>query len=292
MVRHFLNRFRCAHVALATGLFTLPAQAGIAECNDLRLEDVSQCELQGDLSCSASCNELGVYKKACATKLTTVCQQQCTLDATPTCTDSCTEQCSSQCDLGVNVICSHNCFGECAKNCDFDCELSDNIEQCHASCEANCDNECDIKCKPLVEGSCYQHCIECCGGSCKAQANMECQTTCQQQQFESCEYQFQADCQASCTGDGSLFCDGEYVLSGSQIPSCTEALVKRGVQGLHLETTGQLDVHGSQATAAGKARASCNFAPTPAPQPFGVGMISCALTAALGLCFRGRRKGC
>lgn len=236
-----------------------PARAGIEECNNLRLEDVGHCTLEGDLQCDASCEDLGVYKKACATKLTTVCHEECTLEANPTCTDSCTEQCSADCDLGVNVICTHNCFGECTESCDFDCELADDVEQCHASCEANCDAECDIKCKPLVSGSCYKHCIECCGGSCTAQANMNCQTSCQEREFESCEYEFKADCQASCTGSGSLFCDGEYVLSGQQIPECAMALVERGVAGLDLDAVGSIDVQDGVTSARGEARASCSL---------------------------------
>lgn len=246
------------------------AWAGIEECHNLRLESAARCELRGDLQCDASCEDFGVYEKACATKLTTECRQECTLDANPTCTDECTEQCTSSCDLGVNVICTHNCFGECTASCDFDCELADDVAQCHASCEANCDAECDIKCKPLVEGSCYQHCIECCGGSCTAQANMNCQTTCQEREFESCEYEFRADCQASCTGNGSLFCDGEYVMSGEEIPSCAQALVNRGILGIDIDAVADLDfvsIPNGSTTADGsaKAKASCAFAHATAP---------------------------
>ena len=65
---------------------------------------------------------------------------------------------------------------------------------------------------------------------------MDCQTSCQDEEFESCEYEFRADCSASCSGDGALFCDGEYVLSGSEIGPCIDALIARSI--------GELDVQG------------------------------------------------
>jgi hypothetical protein len=264
--------------------------AGIEECHDLRLENAARCELRGDLQCDASCEDFGIYEKACATKLTTECRQECTLEANPTCTDECTESCTSSCDLGVNVICTHNCFGECTASCDFDCELADDVEQCHASCEANCDAECDIKCKPLVEGSCYQHCIECCGGSCTAQANMNCQTTCQEREFEECEYEFRADCQASCSGSGSLFCDGEFVMAGAEIPGCARALVERGVLGLDIEAMADVDFSTSPNSVVGdgqaKATAACNVSrPGSSPQDAYVG-----LSWVAALCGALRRK--
>lgn len=216
-------------IALGVLFAAISAQAGVPECGNLRLEDVGSCEVKGNVQCQAGCNQLGVYKKACATKLHTVCRSECTLSADATCTDSCTERCSADCDIGVNVICVHNCFGECVGACDVQCAAASDREQCQATCEATCDGECDIKCRPLVDGSCYQHCIECCGGSCTAQANMDCQTTCQDEEFEDCEYEFRADCDGSCSGSGALFCDGEYVLSGGEIPACVEALAARGI---------------------------------------------------------------
>lgn len=232
-----------APVALGCALFAASseARAGIPECGNIRLEDVGSCEIKGDLQCTASCEELGVYKKACATKLHTVCRDECTLDPEPTCEDECTTQCSSQCDLGLNIICQHNCFGECAGVCGTQCENAADPETCIASCEATCDGECDIQCAPVVEGSCYQHCIECCGGSCGAQANMTCQTSCQEEQFESCEYEFRADCMGSCSGDGALFCDGEYVMSGDEIEACVTALIERGIADIDLDVDVDVD---------------------------------------------------
>ncbi len=52
---------------------------------------------------------------------------------------------------------------------------------------------------------------------------------CQDVEFEDCEHEFQADCSASCSVDGALFCDGQYVLSGSDLPGCIDALLERGV---------------------------------------------------------------
>ena len=252
----------CA-AALAGAFITAPASAGIPECNGMRLEDAFSCEIRGNLDCEAGCDDFGVYKKACATQLHTVCQDTCTLDPEPSCTDGCTEQCSADCDAGVNVICQHNCFGECVGVCDGQCADSDDPETCRASCEATCDGECDSQCALTVNGSCYQHCIECCGGSCGAQANMTCQTDCQEQEFESCEYEFRADCSASCQGDGALFCDGEFVMAGPELHGCLDALIAYGIMevedavedvedaidGVSLNNTGGCSVGGSSGLA-------------------------------------------
>jgi hypothetical protein len=182
----------------------LPASAGVPECGNIRFDGLSNCEVRVSGECSASCSELGIYKVACATKLVPVCKQECTLSAMPTCSDSCTVQCKSDCDNGVNVICSHNCFTECTTTRDTECSASTDAAQCSATWDANCDSECD--------------------------ANMDCQTTCQDEVFEDCEHEFRANCEASCTGDGALFCSGKYILSGSQIPACIQALAAEGIK--------------------------------------------------------------
>jgi hypothetical protein len=280
--------------AAALGLMVLlsgtAASAGIPECENLRLEEVESCELRGSLECSASCDELGVFKKACATRLHTSCRSECTLSANPRCQDECTTTCSRDCDIGVNVTCLHNCFGECVGSCEASCAGKDDVETCTASCEATCDGECDTRCRPLVDGDCYKHCIECCGGSCTAQANMDCQTVCQEEQFEECEYEFRADCEAECTGDGAIFCDGEYVLGGTQIPRCATALYELGIAELDLEVDGDgsIDLDDGNAVGAGKAAVSgCHLAAGP---PRGGPFALVFALAGLGLLARGRRR--
>jgi hypothetical protein len=207
----------------------LPAKAGLPECGNIRFEGLSNCEVQVTANCNASCSKFGIYETACATKLVPVCSQQCTLSATPMCSDKCNTQCKSDCDNGVNVICAHNCFAECTTERDTKCASDTNPSQCAATWNANCDAQCDSKCV-TVDGGCYQHCIECCDGSCTADANMDCQNVCQDQLIKDCEHEFQADCSASCTGDGALFCNGEYIISGSQLQTCLKALAAQGIQ--------------------------------------------------------------
>lgn len=235
------------------------AHAGIPECHDLRLEDVTSgsCELRGSANCRASCDRLGIYKKACATKLHTVCRQDCTLSAQPTCTDSCTESCQSECDRGLSITCQHNCFGECIGSCDAKCQGAADGAQCHASCEATCDGECDVRCRPVVDASCYTHCIECCGGSCTAQANMDCQETCQDKQFEDCEHELEIDCSGSCNVEGALFCNGEYMLSGPDLEDCVQALIARGTLDASVQARGDVNL-GSLGS---DKSAGCNFGP-------------------------------
>ena len=211
------------------------AEAGIDACNNIRLEDVSECELKLSADCTAGCSEFGIYKTSCATKLVTVCNETCTLDADATCTDECTVMCDADCDAGINVICVMNCFDECTAGREASCADAADVEQCEATFNATCDNKCDDQCAPVVDASCYQHCIECCGGSCNALANMDCQTSCQDVQFEECEQEFRANCEASCDLDGALFCDGEYILSGSTLDDCLAALIAEGIGGLEAE---------------------------------------------------------
>ena len=241
----------------ASGLSVLAlpgiARAGIPECNNVRLEDVANgaCELRGSVECQGSCDRLGIYKKACATKLHQVCRTDCTFAAKADCTDSCTVQCKSECDRGVSITCQHNCFNECSGSCDGKCQGATDAAQCRATCEATCDGECDIQCQPVVDAPCYTHCIECCGGSCKAQANMDCQTTCQDEQFESCEHELEVNCSGSCSADGALFCNGQYIISGSDLPDCVKALIARGTLDAHAEGSVSLDSLGKSAGKAG-----------------------------------------
>lgn len=205
------------------------AYAGVPECGGLRLEDASSCEIRGSIQCEGSCSRLGIYKKACATKLHKECKQTCTLNPQATCTDSCTTQCTTRCDSGESITCQHNCFGECKGSCAAECAGKPDVARCTASCEATCDGECDVKCAPVVNAPCYEHCIECCGGSCTAQSNMTCQTSCQDKEFEECEHELEIDCKGSCSAKGAIFCNGEFVLAGDQIANCVKALSTRGI---------------------------------------------------------------
>lgn len=264
-------------------LLTSPttARAGIPECGGIRLEDATNCELRAEVDCEAGCAELGIYETACATRLHTVCRSECTLSAEPTCTDSCTTMCQTECDRGVPITCIHNCFAECVGSCDATCAGAADQGRCMASCEATCDGECDVQCAPVVDASCYQHCVECCGGSCGAQANMDCQTVCQDMQFEDCEHEFRADCMASCSADGALFCDGEYVLSGSQLQTCIDALLERGIGG-EIRAEGSVTIGGEGAST------SCSA--THADDGAGAGLSGGAALVALLALRRTRRR--
>jgi hypothetical protein len=233
-------RVRTLFMVLCLLVCASSARAGVPECGGIRLEEVSGCEIKGHVECDANCSKLGIYETACATRLQKVCRQDCTLLANPTCTDSCTVSCKQECDRGVSITCSHNCFKECVGSCEVSCPDGQDT-QCKASCQATCDGECDVKCAPVVDAPCYTHCIECCGGSCTAQANMSCQTTCQEQEFKTCEHELQVDCQGSCSADGALFCDGKYVLSGSDVGPCVRALIARGIPPVDLRVSGKID---------------------------------------------------
>jgi len=260
------------------------ALAGLPECRDLRLEDVASggCELEGGVSCQGSCSRLGIYKKACATRLHQVCRTDCTVSADPTCTDGCTETCTSECDRGVSITCIHNCFGECVGSCGTHCDGAADPAQCRATCEATCDGECDIQCRPVVDGDCYTHCIECCGGSCKAQANLDCQTTCQDEEFESCEHELEVECSGSCDVDVSLFCEGQYMLSGPDLQPCVEALVAKGT----LQVEAEVSVNAGDLDTSPRGKVGCSLSRGLAHPAPGVAM----LLVGAGLALLGRRR--
>ncbi len=268
-----LSRLLLLSAVLATTTAST-AYAGIPECGGIRLEDVASCEVRADVECTAGCDELGIYETACATRLHTVCRSECTLSADATCTDDCTVMCQAECDAGVSITCQHNCFGECSGACVDQCAGATDASRCRATCEATCDGECDIQCAPVVDGDCYYHCVECCGGSCTAQANMDCQESCQVVEFEDCEHEFRADCMASCDVDGALFCDGKYVLAGSEIPTCIDALLAQGIS---------VEAEGSVSIGPGGATTSCSTTEPGVPRSPAGGLALLLATAWLAI---------
>ncbi len=265
---------------LALCTLSTSADAGVPECRNIRLEDLSanSCEVRGSVRCSAGCDQLGVYEKACATRLHTVCREECTLSPEQDCTDECTVECTDQCDAGVNITCTHNCFLECQGSCEEQCQGAEDEGRCRASCEATCDGECDIQCAPLINASCYEHCIECCDGSCQARANMDCQTTCQDQEFRDCEYEFRAECDASCEAEGALFCDGEYILAGGELLSCAQALIKRGSLQVEAQADGEASFDLTNLTNSNASSGGCSMQPQGGAQSagwslFGLGLL-------------------
>ncbi len=232
-------------VATAIVLFSANAQAGIAECNGIRLEEAQGCEFRGEAGCAAGCEELKM-NIACSAELHAECRGGCDLEVTEDCSKSCEQICTEQCDAGIEIDCSHNCFEECHGTCDTECADADDKDQCVASCEATCDGECDVRCKPLQNASCYEHCRECCHGSCRAIVNMDCQISCQAEAHAECEADLRAECDASCEVDGAIFCDGEFVASGPDIEDCAAELTKRGIAELEIsgEVAASLDSEG------------------------------------------------
>lgn len=279
------RRYSVLLASWATITIASSAAAGIPECRNVRLEDVAAggCELRASAECDASCSRFGVYKKACATRLHTVCREDCTLAPEAACTDECTETCKSECDRGVSITCIHNCFGECVGACDAQCSDAADPDQCRATCEATCDGECDVKCRPVIDVSCYDHCIECCGGSCTARANLDCQTTCQEEEFESCEHELEVECSGSCDVDAALFCNGEYVLAGADLDDCVQALVAKGTLEVEVGTEVSLDSLGAPNASAG-----CMSTAGKASIWSSVGSLLFALACA-GRRIRGRR---
>jgi hypothetical protein len=73
--------------------------------------------------------------------------------------------------------------------------------------------------------SCATKCDTGCTAGCTAQANASCQVECQEESFPECSSDYVQLCSTQCAQpEGALFCDGNYVDVGGDLPRCVEAL--------------------------------------------------------------------
>jgi hypothetical protein len=73
---------------------------------------------------------------------------------------------------------------------------------------------------------------------------MTCQQNCQEEEFQACEWEVSQECQANCETTGSLFCDGEFVITGDALPACVEELIRREIGNIRIsaEGSGEIEV--------------------------------------------------
>lgn len=206
------------------------AQAGAPECDGVHVERGAACEVVVSAGCEASCDVSSVLDR-CAADLMASCQAGCDLDADITCVErDCTPQCEAQCQAdGGQVICHEGCMREGRDACTDACEPGD--DPCFAGCEATLSGECEQSCANVpVDADCFEACQECCHGSCSARINLDCQLGCQAGGFVDCQVAALDACEASCGLQGTLFCDGQYVVAGDQVGDCVDALADRGIR--------------------------------------------------------------
>lgn len=214
----------------ATAGLSLSAHAGAPECGGAHVERGAYCEIKYTAGCRADC-DVDSMLSTCAAELMASCQGGCNLDVDVTCTDDCQVQCEDQCRAdGGQVICNDGCMGECRGACDDRCAGADDADECYASCEATCSGECEESCANVpADADCTEACKECCHGSCSARVNLDCQLGCQASGFSDCQAAALDECSGSCGIEGSIFCDGQYIVSGSDVSACADALRERGV---------------------------------------------------------------
>ncbi|MCH9688515.1 MAG: hypothetical protein K0V04_44200 [Deltaproteobacteria bacterium] len=219
-------------MAMAAALTVAPgtARAGASECGGAHVERGADCEILVSAGCQASCDVNGMLT-ACAADLMATCQAGCNLDVEWTCTDECQVQCEDQCRAdGGQVICTDGCMGECRGACDDRCADAEDPDQCWAACEATCSGECETSCANVpADADCTEACQECCHGSCSARVNLDCQLGCQAGGFADCQQSAAQACEGSCGIEGTLFCDGQFIVSGSEVNGCVDALSDRGI---------------------------------------------------------------
>lgn len=229
-------------VAIST-LAALPrAQAAtLADCGNINIEANATCKVETGLSCEAHCTPLN-----CSAALYAECKGECTATP-PSCEVSCSGTCEGRCSANATFDCAADCKGTCSGKCDADCtsHCSSDANQaecqanCKASCTATCDGECDASCQASANATCSGKCQASCQGSCNAAGRIDCQAACQGRLYANCTGGCKADCQR--TGEGGLFCNGQYVDHGGNLQSCVDAIRAK----LNIEVDGYATSNGS-----------------------------------------------
>ncbi len=252
-----MARLTSVGLVTALSLFSLvPAAqaANVTDCGNIDVEANATCSVQTGVSCEANCTPIN-----CSAALYASCQGSCNVTP-PSCDVSCSGTCQGQCSANANFDCTANCTGTCQGNCNSNCTTycqtnanqTDCMTNCNASCQATCQGECDASCTGSASADCTGKCTASCQGSCNASARIDCQATCQSNGYLSCT----GGCQAACqnTGQGGLFCNGQYVDVGNNLQSCITALKDE----LNIQVTGSASCSGN--TCQAQASASCALA--------------------------------
>ncbi|HMA93312.1 MAG TPA: hypothetical protein VKP30_11545 [Polyangiaceae bacterium] len=252
MIKQFLTGLCGVGLILCAGEGQAVA-ASIAACGDVNVEATARCEVKTGIDCEAQCTPL-----SCNASLYAQCNGQCNITP-PSCDVSCSGSCEAKCSANANFDCSADCRATCEGNCSGDCQAhcasksgdTDCVANCQGSCKATCDGECNVSCEGKAQVDCKGKCSASCQGSCNASASVDCQADCQAKAYATCTGGCKAECRN--TGEGALFCNGEWVDHGGNLDECIQALREQ----LNIQVSGSASCSGNSCQAEGKASASC-----------------------------------
>jgi MYXO-CTERM domain-containing protein len=286
-----MNRTCFALVALS--LFVVPATARadhLEACGGVYLEAeaAASCEFVWTEECVERC-EPAATEKVCASRLTTTCEADCTLSADAACVTTCDESCVPSCTSESEPPnCMGLCMSDCQQDCTTACAASDDEGKCRSSCAQVCSNGCHDECDGEPATECTPLCETACTGSCDGRANLGCQVACQSDLYTECEDVVVQECRDECeTSGGAIFCDGQFLATGSDPVPCAEEL--RDAFGAEVDVSVEAAVEGDADVdddgAEGWARGLLSCTTTGAPADAALGMIALA-----GLAVARRRR--
>lgn len=221
----FTPFFVLVHLGLLLG--ASGANANLDACGGVYLdaETAASCEWRMTESCTETCEPVAT-EKVCASRLTETCNSECVSTAADECVTTCDESCVPACTAEAEPPnCMGLCMSDCQQDCTDACAGSPNQGHCRASCAQCCSNGCHEECDGEPETECEPVCTTACEGSCDGRANIDCQVTCQSDLYTVCEEEVVTECKDECeSSGGAIFCDGQFLASGSDPLACAAAL--------------------------------------------------------------------
>ena len=243
-------------LAAALGAPAVASAAGSQACGNIDLSTLHECHFEWSGGCQGSCDPAS---------FTLACQAQCSASVDVACTGQCQTECLSSCTVDPGQFdCQASCVVDCRARAETHCGCDgQSTTEIEASCQAECQAQCQVV---PPSASCDTRCSACCNASCQVEANASCVVSCSLDMNGNC----QLDCQS---GDGALFCDGQYI-PVEDLATCLS------------ELEGQVNVSGY-----GQGQASVHFGCSAAARPTSdrsvLGVLGVLGLAAL----RRRRRG-
>jgi hypothetical protein len=233
--------------------------ASISSCGNINVEASAQCKVDTGLACEAECTPV-----SCSADLYVGCKGGCQLTL-PSCETSCKANCTGKCTANANFdctgTCNLDCEGTCTGNCQTQCGTNNTGANCQAECEgsckATCHGECDASCSASASADCTGQCNASCTGSCNGQARLSCQATCQASGYADCTGGCKLNCER--TGQGGLFCDGQFVDDGGYLQDCINA-IEQELPTITVDASATGSCSGNSCQGEAKASASCALA--------------------------------
>jgi hypothetical protein len=269
----------------------------LEHCNGIYLEAdaAASCKVVPTKECEVKCEPVAT-ENVCASRLTTSCDSNCTVEADVECRSGCKNTCVPNCTAQEGKQQPPNCRGLCMSDCQKDCNEKCEGGHCRCQCAQICSKDCRDKCDSEPEPVCEPLCETACWGSCQGRVNVDCQLSCQSETFTECETTVTQECKKDCKTTGAaIFCDGQFLASADDLEACAEDIDAEFA--IHLDVNIEANVSvNSNAAVDGKASdgskdtnvsLGCSIAPNSSRPRSDIGLMT--LFLVVGACWRLRR---